>query len=232
MVFKYFHGTSTIFLESIKKHGLGAINPNIEYKNLDVLKYLFDQCEIHIFRNSRYQKLRDTTWAMVHQGVNKLEDEFGNSTSFHYRHDGIFVSLSRIRAAIYSVPNKYGSEVLERCIQLYQLLHEDGIEIEIPSEIDLFNFRQYINVETKPIMIEISGVLDEDLEKEDGKTAKEALDLLRGEIPKMSKKEKFEFLQYCNFKLLKPVPVEQLRFFEIEHEGEPGKNFEIMLCKI
>lgn len=232
MVFKYFHGTSTIFLDSIKKHGLGTINPNIELKNLDVLKFLFELCETQIPHNSRYQKLRDSSWAMAHQGINELVDEKGNRLNLHYRHDGIYVSLSRIRAATYAVLNKYGSEILERCIQLYELLIEERIEFEIPSEIDLFNFRQYIEFESKPIIIEVRGVPDEDLEKEDGKTAKEALDFLRREIPKMSQKEEFEFLQYCNFKLLKPIAVEQLRFYEIEYEGQPGKNFEIILCKI
>lgn len=232
MIFKYFHGTSTIFLDSIKRHGLGTINPNIELRNLDVLKFLFDLCEIHIPNNSRHQELRGTSLAMVHQGTNELVDELGNTMNLHYRHDGIYVSLSRIRAATYSVLNKYGSEILERCIQLYQLLRNEGIEVEIPSEIDLFNFRQYLDIETKPIMIEVRGVPDEDLEKEDGKTAKEALDFLRREIPKMSQKQEFEFLQYCNFKLLKPIQVEQLRFYEIEYEGRPGKNFEIVLSKI
>jgi len=232
MVFKYFHGTSTIFLDSIIKHGLGTINPSVELRNLEVLKFLFGLCENRIPHNSRYQKLRDTSWAMAHQGSNEHVDEFGNAVSLNYRHDGIHVSLSRIRAATYSVLNKYGSEILERCIQLYQILLDEGIKVKIPSEIDLFNFRQYIDVETKPIMIEVRGVPDQDLEKEDGKTAKEALDFLRREIPKMSPKREFEFLQYCNFKLLQPVPVEQLRFFEIEYEGHPGKNFEITLCKI
>ena len=139
MVFKYFHGTSTIFLDSIKKHGLGAVNPNIELKNLDVLKFLFNLCESNIPHNSRHLELRDTSLAMVHQGTNKLIDEFGNTMNLHYRHDGIYVSLSRIRAATYSILNKYGSEILERCIQLYELLRNEGVEIEIPSDIDLFN---------------------------------------------------------------------------------------------
>ncbi|PIQ49769.1 MAG: hypothetical protein COW03_03355 [Cytophagales bacterium CG12_big_fil_rev_8_21_14_0_65_40_12] len=232
MNFKYFHGTSTIFLDSIKKHGLGTINPNIELRNLDVLKFLFELCETHIPHNLKHQELKDSSWAMVHQGIHELVDEKGNSLNLYYRHDGIYVSLSRIRAATYSVLNKYGSEILERCIQLYELLQNEGIEVNIPSEIDLFNFRQYIDIETKPIMIEVRDVPDEDLEKEDGKTAKEALDFLRREIPNMSQKQEFEFLQYCNFKLLKPIPVEQLRFYEIEYEGQPGENFEIALCKI
>lgn len=233
MVFSYFHGTSTIFLDSIRKHGLGAVNPNIEFKNLEVLKFLFATCEHHIPNNSKHQHLRDTTKAMVHQGIHKLVDEKGKKLYNYYRHDGIFVSLSKIRAAIYSVTNKYGSEILERCILHYEILIEEKVEFKIPPEIDLFNFRQYIEVETKPIMVKIVSVPDKNLETEDGKPASDTLNFLRRSIPSMSQKDKFERFQFYNFKLLTPIPVEQLKFYEIEYEGSPGqKKFEIMLCGI
>tara|TARA_A100000171_G_scaffold53096_1_gene76800 strand:- start:8387 stop:9088 length:702 start_codon:yes stop_codon:yes gene_type:complete len=233
MVFKYYHGTSTIFLDSIRKYGLGAINPNTDQKNLEVLKFLFELSENHLKLNPEYITLKNSTWAMVNQGTEELTDERGNKVVLHFRHDGMYVSITRIRAAIYAVLNKYGSEILERCIELYKLLINSNIPVKIPPEIDLFDFRQYIDAETKPIMIEVLGISDNDLEKEDGKTASDALNLLRRCIPKLTEKEQFEFLQYCNFKLLKPVPVKQLNFFEIEYEGHPENgDFKFLLSRI
>lgn len=200
-------------------------------KNLQLLKFLFDLSEEHLSGNSEYSGLRITTMAMVDDEVNELVDEAGNK--LYYRHDGIFVSISRQRAAIYAALNKYGSEILERCIKLYELLLQSGVDVQVPNEIDLFGFRKYINKEHRPIMIECHGIVDDDLEKEDGKTAKEALDILRREIPKMSQKMEFEFLQFCNFKLLKPVPPGQLKFYHIDFEGHPAqRNFEFFLTKI
>lgn len=231
MDFKYFHGTSTIFLDSIRQYGLGYINPNIDMKNLEVLKYLFDLSEEHLSDNSEYLDLRITTIAMVDDEVSELWDERGNK--LYYRHDGIFVSISRQRAAIYATLNRYGSEVLERCIQLYKILLKSKVDIQIPSNIDVFDFRKYIDKDHKPIMIECIGIKDEELEKEDGKTAKEALELLRREIPRMSRKMEFEFLQFCNFKLLKPVPPSRLKYFEIDFEGHPAqRNFNFFLTEI
>lgn len=178
MIFKYYHGTSTIFLNSIQKHGLGGVNPNTDFKNLEGLKFLFELCEVHLTNNSQYLQLKDTTWAMVHQGMNEITDERGQKHLLHYRHDGIYVAISRVRAAIHAVLNKCGSEILEMCIELHELLVQAKIAVDIPSDIDIFNFRQFINVETKPIIIEVSRVADEELEKEDGKTATEALNLL------------------------------------------------------
>ncbi|MBV6639924.1 MAG: hypothetical protein KI791_04375 [Cyclobacteriaceae bacterium] len=186
--------------------------------------------EDHLNDHKGYLDLRVTTIAMVDDEVNELLDERGNK--LYYRHDGIFVAITKQRAALYAF-NKYGSEILQRCIQLYKMLLESEVDVQIPPDIDVFDFRKYIDQNHKPIMIECSGIKDEDLEKEDGKTAKEALDLLRREIPTMSRKMEFEFLQFCNFKLLKPVPPGWLKFFEVDFEGHPSqKDFEFFLTKI
>lgn len=233
MIFKYFHGTSTIFLDSIRKYGLGSINPNIDYKNLDVLQFLFYQCELHLLNNPNYLQLRDTSSLMVNQSASEVVNKFGQKQILNYKHDGIYVGLSRERAAIYAVLNKYGSEILERCIDLYQILLQSDVPVDIPKEIDIFNFRQFINKEYKPIIIEVSDISDKQLEKEDGSSAIKELNLLRKEIPKMNEKEKFEYLQFCNYKLLTPIDPYKLKFFEIEHEGNPREgNFEFTLSLI
>ncbi len=47
--YKYYHGTSTVFLEYILKNGLGGINPNLKFKNLELLKFLYGNCENTLF---------------------------------------------------------------------------------------------------------------------------------------------------------------------------------------
>jgi hypothetical protein len=233
MKFKYYHGTSSIFLNSIKENGLGKINPNIDYKNLDVLIFLKNIAEENLMQNEGYLKLRDTTIAMANQTFLKLIDEKGNLQTLNYKHDGIYVAITRQRAAIYSSLNKYGSEILERIINIYKLLKEMNIEFQIPEEINLFEIEKYIDCNPEPIIIEIIEIDDSNLEKEDGKTAEEALDFLRIEIPKMSEKTKFEFLQVCNFKIINPIEPKYLKFYKLEFEGHPiDKNFEFTLSKI
>ena len=181
--FKYYHGTSTIFLDSIREMGLGAINPNIDYKNLDVLNYLFELAEVYLLTNNEYLKIRDTTTAIAKQTFLKVIDEKGNEFLHNYVHDGIYVALSRARAAIYASSNKYGSEILERCIVLYKLLTDNKIEFQIPKEINLFHIENYLDYDPKPIIVEIIDIADDKLEKEDGGNAKEALDFLREKVP-------------------------------------------------
>ncbi|MCD8401452.1 hypothetical protein G1K66_12950 [Tenacibaculum finnmarkense] len=233
MKFKYYHGTSTIFLKSIRDNGLGKINPNTDFKNLDVLIYLKNLCEKFLIKNSEYIEIRDTTLAMAQQSFLKIKDKKGNTHLLNYKHDGIYVAISMQRAAIYASLNKYGSEILERCIILFNILKKDNIEFKIPNEINLFKIENYINYESKPIIIEIDGIDDDKLEKENGEIASDFLESLRKEIPFMSEKKKFEYLQFCNFKILEPIEPKRIKFYELEYEGFPGNgDFEITLSKI
>ena len=43
--YEFYHGTSSLFIESILRNGLGGINPNLKFKNLELLKFIYGQCE-------------------------------------------------------------------------------------------------------------------------------------------------------------------------------------------
>jgi len=222
--FKFYHGTSTIFLQSIRRYGLGKINPSIDYKNLEVLEFLYEKAEENLLHVAEYEVIRKPVTATVYQTNLQLLHEDGRVENLNYRHDGIYVALSRERAALHACLNKLGSEVLEFIVTLLKLLRSNNINVSLPESINLFKVENYIHMNPKPIIVEVLKISEDDLEKEDGKTAVEALDFLRRTMPKLSKKQQFEFLQYCNFKLLKPVEPENLKFYEVESEGHPKKN--------
>jgi hypothetical protein len=233
MKFKYYHGTSSIFLESIRKNGLGKINPNLDLNLLDVLKYLRTIAEKNISKSEDYLKLQETTFAMCNQVFLKKENENGEFKTFNFRHTNIHVSLSKERAITHIAINKYGSEILGRCIDIYKLLKFSNVEFEIPVNINKFGFEKYIDSDPKRIIIEILEVDENRLDKDDGKTAKEALDYLRTQIPRLDKETKFNFFQYCNFELLCPIEPKHLKFYELDFEGYPGNvDFEYTLSKI
>lgn len=57
----FYHGTSSLFLRSIHKYGLGGINPNKEWKLLELLVYLYEISESRLQGNKEYAKIRDST---------------------------------------------------------------------------------------------------------------------------------------------------------------------------
>lgn len=54
----FYHGTSSLFLRSIKKNGLGGINPNIDYKLLELLRFLYELSESKLQDNNDYLIVR------------------------------------------------------------------------------------------------------------------------------------------------------------------------------
>ncbi|HYF66693.1 MAG TPA: hypothetical protein VD884_01095 [Ohtaekwangia sp.] len=118
--------------------------------------------------------------------------------------------------------NRFGSEILKRCIELFLLLKKKDSNFSLPRDLNLFGIEKYIEANPTPIIIEIFDVDDNDLVKEDGKTAGEALNFLRAVMPTMPERLKYKFLQHCNFELLKRVPVNRLKFYRLEFNGHPA----------
>jgi len=233
MKINLYHGTSEIFLNSIIEHGLGGINPNFHFKNLELFKFLAEKSEIILTNNSDYNNFKPEVLAIKEQRDLFFTDSYGNTRSVNYRHDGIYAADSREKAAIYCCDNKYGSEILEYCIKLYLLLKIEDKNFTLPEDLNLFKIENYIDIEHKPIIIEILNIEDDEVETESGKKGKDALTALRNAFEHMTPKQKFEELQYLNFKLLKAIPKNRLRIYEVEFSNRPidGK-FEFTLSEI
>lgn len=230
MKFNFYHGTSDIFLKSIQEHGLGGVNPNFAWKHLDTLKFLFNLAEIHLTEDLDYLVLRDSTKAMVLQS--KLEIEInGEKELLNFRHDGIYISLSLERAVCYATRDAFG-EIVSCAIRLMELLDRKNINYS-NNELAIEKFQSFRKINPKPIIVKILHVDEDELDKEDGKTAKEALDLLRRIDHTLTKKKKFEFYQFCNFKLTETVLNVNLELYYLDYQGSYGKpDFEFTLTKI
>lgn len=220
MNFQYYHGTSDLFLDSIVHNGLGGINVNFENRHLATLQFLHELAEKHLTKDKRYLKLRDTTKAMAIQGILEI-DQKGRKERLNFRHDGTYIALSEVRAISYACNNKYGSEIVTRAISLMALLEQYGVDYN-NTALAIEQFQDFRKRTPRPIIVKILAVDEERLDKEDGKSAKEALTWLRTVYHTLTDKQKFEFFQYCNFKLLDPVPIENLEFFDVNYQGKLG----------
>jgi len=224
----FWHGTSSIFLDSIRSKGLGAINPATDYKLLDVLSFLYDEIIKHQITHPVFLTNKSSIEAAIAQGTLELDGMLLN-----FKHDGIYMSASPIKAAYYACLNLVGSEILEKCLILLSVLMDAGKEPEIPVELDVFGVRKHLNQRAKPIMIEITEITDDQLLLENGDDPTALLREMRETFPNQPIAQQFERLQFCNFKLLNPVPASKLRFYEADFEGDPKtRNFQYYLSRI
>jgi hypothetical protein len=231
MTFQYFHGTSSLFVDSIKKHGLGGVNPNFKFGHLKSLKSLFELAEKTLLDKEEFRKIYDTTRAMSLQAKLKTKID-GKDEILNFLHNRIYIALSQERAISYATLNKYGSEILSTSIKLVELLDKYKINYSSINE-SIVNIRNVKEKSPKPILIKVLSVDENRLDKEDGKTAIEALDFLRSVMPKLTEEQKFRFFQHCNFQIIDPIPASKLEFYEIDFTGKFGqRDFEYTLTRM
>ncbi|MFV8334733.1 hypothetical protein ACNQF7_01460 [Flavobacterium sp. RSP29] len=231
--FRYFHGTSRIFLNSIIEFGLGGINPNFKYKNLELLQFLTKEAEKNLLENVKYHEIRKAVLAMSEQTFSDILLPNGEKFITNYKHDGIYVGVTKGRALTYACRNKYGSEILEHCILLYEIFKEIDQNYKLPTELNLFEIEKYIEIEHKPILIEITTVNDDEVETENGENGPKYLNHLRKIIPTLNRLELDIQMSYSNFKLLNPIFLDRMKFYEVEFEGKIGESdFEFTMTEI
>ncbi len=224
----FWHGTSDIFLESIRKTGLGTVNAASDLKLLDLLSFLYEETS----RKKIIHSTLSINSASIEAAIAQSDIDFDGIT-LNFRHKNTYVSASALRAATYACLNHVGSELLEKCLILLSILIHSNEDPAIPEELDVLNFRQYLSIQAKPIMIEIRDIPQCDLMLENGDSAEGVLWDMKYAFPNLSIGKQFEKLQFCNFILLKPVPLSSMRIYQVEFEGNiSDRNFEYFLTRI
>lgn len=108
--FSLYHGTSTIFLDSIKKNGLGSSYKNISF-DLSIFKKL---CDAHIHIKSNWWNDNSYIWQSM---LNEKNNQYVN-----FRYGGTYLTPSKFTASSYAKNFKYGSELLSSIIEAYEAL--------------------------------------------------------------------------------------------------------------
>lgn len=225
----FYHGTSSLFLRSIKKNGLGGINPNVDYKLLELLRFLYELSESHLQDNNDYLIFRKTTKAMVFQESLLIED--GKHKGLHnFKHKNIYLSFGVFRAVTYATGAEYGSEILTRIIDLYRLLKQKIGQLTIPSSINIIDIDTVEKMQYFPILIGVDYVNPRYLQTEYGESAEESLSKILKMKNELDYKTFWERVQYYNFELLKPIPQSELTFYKVLYTGNtwnPDFNWSI-----
>lgn len=217
----FYHGTSSLFLSSIVRYGLGGINPNIELKLLELLKFLYELSNDELSNDEDYIVIRDSTKAMAFQeSLSILEGKYKGS--YNYNHNNIYLSFGIFRAMIYAVNSEYGSEILTRIIVLYRLLRKKRGQLVIPSHLNVINIDIIEKQKFFPLLIGMSNINPLNLRTEYGEPAEKYFSIILKMREELNHKTFWERVQYYNFQLLKPIPAPQLTFYKVLYTGNIG----------
>ncbi|TOF02350.1 hypothetical protein CGJ31_23350 [Vibrio parahaemolyticus] len=197
--FPLFHGTSSIFLDSINQSGLGGENVSKKFE----INAMFSQV-VDAF-NSKY---KDCNW-WVGEGFicEKMVRQEVTNGGFNFRYGGVYLTPSLKTAKNYATSNKYGSELISYFIRSYEELFKLDPMLADKIFPIAHPLRQLIALNPVPVVLEVVGITKDCLVTEQGMPIEEQLELMR-QFPE-------ELWQQFNFESTKPIFWENIKQIDL-----------------
>jgi hypothetical protein len=136
-----YHGTSSLFVEDIKKYGLGGKNIIQEAKVLDFARAIHPFVKEHLQKKNVYDGRFDVFSDMVEQ-------------KSLYQHGQVYVSLSYDYCTKFTQIRKFGSELITYALSYYEdLLNQEILSIDFLKDYPFL--RNIRNMNFNPVVIKI-----------------------------------------------------------------------------
>lgn len=158
--FDLFHGTSSIFIDSIAEFGLGGQNIAEKYQ----LRKTFEEL-IGFFKKNDFYSL---WWEREGFICEKMLEGSVSNSGFNFRYGGVYLTPSIETAKRYATSNKYGSELASYCIAAYEELKKINPQIAKSIISKNYSFHDLISSTGSPIVLKINDVSKENLTTEQG----------------------------------------------------------------
>lgn len=207
-----FHGTSSLFIESILEHGLGGQDPIATLKVRDFSEQLLPIAEEHLASNDDYLPKLQSFGLMIGQ----------HKGAMNFEHGQTYLSPSKLTAVRYASNNSYGSEILSSAIDFLRILWLKDVPAIKPLFQSYPQICGLLDLSPAPLLIEAKGVSISDLQSESGGDPTEHVRLLK----EISETDMIDVVgQQSNFRLVSPVPCEAIKVYLINvtrwHPGLP-----------
>jgi hypothetical protein len=211
-----FHGTSSIFYESILKHGLGGINIIRDLGVIDLLARLVQLCDQHL-------EPKDD-WELTMFSARQIASQSVADRGWNYRHGGVYLSPSVGTAARYAANKKYCSS---EAIEYFMLLHE-RLKGEAPTLLtsiarDATALLNLVSRPGVPLVLRLDDVAVDSLRSEHGKEISKSLEYLE----RMLNKKNINISgmgQQTNFECTALVPVSALTIYKVAESYRYPQN--------
>jgi hypothetical protein len=216
-----YHGTSTLFYDSIIQSGLGGRNVVEDLGIQAAARLLLERCEALQLR----QKCLSEFEACVKIAEGPSTQNLSSFRLFSFRYGGAYVSPSRTTAATYARLYDCGSEALTYTLRFLQRMSE--ADPNLPERPEFTTINALSQRPRRPLVIEAHDVDPNSLRTEQGRDINDALNEI--ECLLTEKDDMFDImLQQTNFELLKPIPAQQLRFYGVKYRTNAFDDFELI----
>ena len=197
--FLLYHGTSSLFLDSITEFGLGGQNVCEKYRIIEMFTQVVD-----VFKK---KDMNSDWWAMEGFICEKMIGGEVTNGGFNFRYGGVYLTPSLETAQRYSQSNKYGSELVSYFIRSYEELYKHAPSLAYQIFPLNHPLRELIASGSQPVVLEINGLNKNDLTTEQGEPIDAQLKLMN-EMPKA-------IWQQFNFECLNTIPSKNIKLLEL-----------------
>jgi len=166
-----FHGTSTLFLESIQTYGLGGVNPIDVYSVCAFVQEAYEFCE-HVLSG-------DKEWEACKFSPRWLIDQESFNDNSNFQHGDTYLTPSRPSAVGYALTNRFGSELLSMGAKLVALIRERRPELIHQCPLVRHPAMNLISSDSKPVLVTARNVSVDMLLSEGGDTPEKAIEQLK-----------------------------------------------------
>ncbi len=173
LVIPLYHGTSTFFIDSISKSGLGGRNIIKELNVLKILRYLFEKADQLLANTEIWNNNRNRFELFASQKI--------TSGGFNFRHGNVYLSPSLDTAKRYAQNNRFGSELISELFDLYDILNNGGFRSDIQDK-NLTALLKYFTSIPSPMLVQINNVPISSLRTEKGETIYHQLSQMEGQF--------------------------------------------------
>ena len=197
-----YHGTTSAFVNSIKEHGLGSVDPLDKIDAKLLMKELFELAEKQGWTDDNWLEYRKLLKPLVTQDRNQ---------AYNFQHGGAYLTYSRELAEKYALENPFGCEYLQYLRVFIQLLLQRGVhEVEKYFDHPVLEFWQKPN---DPYIITLEQLDIESLEPENDVDLEKQLVSIESQIRK-------GLHDAQSFKLINPISPEKLIITCLGHWNE------------
>jgi hypothetical protein len=198
----FYHGTSSLFADSIKELGLGGRNPVKTNGWAECFGELFRLADQKLSNHPNWQGGREKLLPIVEQGLTN------DGLRFNFSHGETYITPHAMMAEQYGL--KTGCEILDYIKNLSLYLHNKGHTQEV-NRIVPMDLQQILIKSYQPILVKINGLRFRDIDTENGDDKWDVLHRYEGFL-RTHQGEK----DMTSWKLKSPIPVSQLEFLALE----------------
>lgn len=218
-----FHGTSSLFAESIAKNGLGAKNPIDDLHVLTFLKKLICLADTLLAEDEMWLAWNSVTKRMLNQGR-------------HFQHGSCYLSPSRETAIRYAISNPFGSEIISVSKELYDQIHNLHPQYALNTILEGLPLMKILEETPFPVLAEVSEVDVSSLMGETGENPEEIINEISNITALQGDEVVFDaVIQQSNFRLIRSLEPGKAKLYKIKiaRNGPgygPEYEFEPIVC--